>query len=129
MGAIKLATSTTTDEEYGGTFEEIKASGSISKYSQISGGTLDRDSLVKVGNTVFASARLYNINESSVGYYFEIPSDYRPKTKQYVMAYTVVDSVFIPIQAEINANGLIMISYSQSKNTTQVGFSGSWTTT
>lgn len=104
-----------------------KAIGSISKYSQITGGTVDRDSLIKVGNTVFGSARLYSIDIVSLGYFFEIPTGYRPKTNQYVMAYIVVNSTFIPIQAEIRSDGLVYIAYSQGVNTTQVGFAGSWT--
>ena len=105
-----------------------KAITSINKYSQITGGIVDRDNLVKVGNTIFGSARLYNIDVSSVGYFFEIPAGYRPKTNQHVMGYVVIDSDFIPIQVEVRSDGLVNISYSQSVNTTQVGFSGSWTT-
>ena len=105
---------------------KAKYTGSIAKYSGISGGTLDKMQLIKKGYTVTASARLYNISETAQGYFFEIPDGFRPSALSYVMAYLQIDGEFIPVIGEIRNDGLVYVSYSTSKTATQVAIAGTW---
>ncbi len=100
--------------------------GTIQKYSNISGGTLDNLSCRKVGNTVFASARIYGISAPATGTIFVIPSGFRPAIGAIVSGYAVINSVDHPLFVLVSTAGEVKISYSASQTVTQVYFSGSW---
>ena len=103
-----------------------KTTGTIVKYSGISGGTLDFMGLSRIGNTVFASARLYNVSSTANGNVFEVPSGFRPAQDTRVMGYIYVNNVSVPVPLMVHTNGYISLSYSSSQTLTQVGFAGSW---
>lgn len=104
-----------------------KTTDEVSKISSISGGTLDSNALIKVGNTVFGSARLYSISTAANGNFFTIPSGFRPTQPTRTSAYMFINGVSTPMLATINTDGTVYFGYSQSQTTTQVGFAGSWT--
>lgn len=104
-----------------------KTTGTIAKYSGISDGTLDSASLIKVGNTVFGSARIYSFSATANGSFFEIPTGFRPITLMRVMGYIYVNNVAIPTFLSINPNGMVSLAYSSNQTLTQIGFAGSWT--
>ena len=100
--------------------------GTIEKYSNISGGTLDNMMCRKVGNTVFASARIHSISTSASGTIFVVPSGFRSPVGAIVSGYAVIDGVAQPLIVTVTIAGEVKIGYSASKTTTQVYFSGSW---
>lgn len=105
-----------------------KTTGSVSKASGISGGTLDSNTLIKVGNTVYGSARLYGISQTANGVFFTIPSGFRPSQTIRVMGSIEISGVGVEATlASIGTDGNVTIAYSNSKTATLVSFAGSWT--
>ncbi len=103
-----------------------KTTGTITKDSSISDGTLDSTSLVKVGNTVFASARLYGISAVANGNFFSVPANFRPQYNARVYGYMIIDGTVIPAAPFVRPDGTVNFAYSSSRTTTQVYFAGSW---
>lgn len=100
--------------------------GTITKDANVSSGTLDSASLRKVGDTVFASARVYNISVPANGTFFQIPSGFRPIGNARIYGYLYVDGAPLPVAPYVQPNGSVLFPYSASKTTTQAYFCGSW---
>ena len=130
----KLPTSGPSRDEYNGFVEQVTnvTTGTISKASGITGGTLDNTTLYKVGNTVFASGRIHSLGEVATNQsFFTIPSGFRPKRTTTVMGYMFikmnnVDMGARPLPATVNTSGAVSYAYSSQAVTDQVFFSGSW---
>lgn len=106
-----------------------KTSGVITKASGISDGTMDSMTLVKVGTTVFGSARLHSFTaRPASGAFFNIPEGFRPPMSALVNGYMMVADITgnVSMLAFVKANGDVELSYSGSKTTNQVAFAGSW---
>ena len=109
-----------------------KTTGTITKTTVSSGGTLDSTTLYKVGDTVFASGRIHTMsNVGTNNAMFQIPEGFRPATQTYVMGFMQItyggsDLGARPTSPVVNTNGTVQFNYSSTATTNQVYFSGSW---
>ena len=90
------------------------------------GATLDKTTCTKVGNVVSVSGRLTNLTEAANGSFFTIPSGFRPRSTIYANGYITVDGVFTPMFLTISSAGDVAISYSASRQLTQIFFSATY---
>ena len=81
---------------------------------------------MKVGNVVFASARLYGISEAANGNFFSVPANFRPQYNARVYGYMNIDGTAIPVAPFVRADGTVNFAYSSNRTTTQVYFAGAW---
>lgn len=105
------------------------STGTITKHSSISGGTLDALTCRKVGNTVYASGRLHSISPAvaASNIFFVIPEGFRPAQGAIVMGYMkVVEDGDKSLHVTVQSSGNVSFGYSATKTTNQVGFAGSW---
>lgn len=118
------------------TFEKValnsKTTGAVSKV--VSGGTLDKNNLVKIGNIVIASGRVHSLdNVITDQVFFNIPEGFRPKQDTIVSGYANIKHngttyTGLGIFLNLNTDGNISVAYSSAATLTQVFFFGVWTT-
>ena len=113
----------------GGVYNHIVApgTGTITKTTKSSSGTLDFATCNKKGDFVSVSGRVYNLpgTTTAIGSFFSIPEGYRPPATVYVFGYMQINNVgTIPVLAEITPEGSVNLGYSASSYVSQVGFSG-----
>ena len=105
------------------------STGTITKATRVTSGTLDMTMCRKTGNIVNVSGRIHSISSNSVtasGTFFVIPSGFRPPSgvTYYGSGYlNTSDGVLAPLLCAIYSDGSVSISYSSNKYTSQVGFS------
>ena len=122
------ALSTTAINDLKGYVNNV-TTGTITKSSVVSDGTLDYVTLKKVGTTVYASARLHSISHKAWDVFFVIQAGFRPSYETYVSGFMDINNIgFVPALARINPDGNVLIGYSASNTAGQVAFAGSWTT-
>lgn len=93
----------------------------------LSEGTFQSFDCYKVGNTVVASARYYDLqNESTNIACFQLPEGFWPRVKTVCNGYIVVDGATRPVFLNINTNGVVSIEYSNSIKMSQVFFSATF---
>lgn len=105
------------------------STGTISKHSNITSGTLDMTSCFKKGNIVQASGRIYDmVNTISNGVFFVIPEGFRPSSRVYMIGYMNLDE-YSDFQAQqrlvigyIDTDGSVTLTFSYSGHTNQVYF-------
>ena len=103
------------------------ATGTVTKASRVTTGTLSDATCRRVGKTVWASGRIYSMTGTAAnGAFFSIPSGFRPAAAAKVNGYIVVDNVFIPCMVTVGTSGDVSFAYSSSKQATQVYFSAAW---
>jgi len=103
--------------------------GTITKATGITSGTLDSTTCRKVGNIVMVSGRIFGMtNTIANGDFFVIPSGFRPSQQTRVSGSIVLDSTGsgVPTLLAIAANGAVSLSYSQSTTINQVAFVGTY---
>ena len=106
-----------------------KTTGTITKATRITDGTLVENSVYKIGNTVFASARVHSMTAvSTTGSVFQVPEGFRPPGNRFVTGYfwLVSGNSMVPTMFTVRSNGMVDMNYSSNQTTTQVAFSGSW---
>ena len=93
----------------------------------LSEGTFQSFDCYKVGNTVVASARYYDLqNESTNIACFQLPEGFCPRVKTTCNGYIVVDGATRPVFLSINTNGVVSIEYSNSIKMSQIFFSATF---
>lgn len=102
--------------------------GVIARHSSTgTGGTIDSNDCYKVGKTVCASARLYNISLPATGDFFVIPEGFRPKYQTRCMGYLILSTnENLPTRITIGSNGVVSLAYSSNLTVIQVGFACSY---
>ena len=103
--------------------------GTITKATGITSGTLDSTTCRKVGNIVTVSGRIFGM--SSIignGDFFVIPPGFRPSQQTRVSGSITLDSTgtVVPILLAIATNGAVSVSYSQTITINQVAFVGTY---
>ena len=88
----------------------------------VSGGTVQSNGIVRTGNMVNASCRIYGGQWTADGTFFIIPSGFRPSGTRRGIASMVVGGASKIIICNVNASGNVYISYSSSQTTTDVLF-------
>ncbi len=95
--------------------------------SDVSGGTVSKDYCMRKGDVIVVSAVLtLSPAVTANGIFFNIPSTWCPNDEVPCMTYLKIDGVAIPFLGKITANGEVRIPYSNSKQTTEVGFYASY---
>lgn len=104
-----------------------EALSTVSRHSNTgTAGTLDNNGCYRIGKVVCASGRLFDISLPATGYFFMLPSGYRPKYTTRCMGFVVIDNVVRPTTVTIGTNGEVGISYSANLTAVQVGFAASF---
>ena len=107
-----------------------KVTGTITKV--VSGGTMDGTSLVRVGDTVFASGRIHSLaNVATDQTFFQIPVGFRPKQSALVNGYASITNNGVATLGQgvylvILTDGTVNLGYSSTATLTQIFFAGSW---
>ena len=104
--------------------------GTITRSSNVtSGGTLDMMVCRRTGNIVTVSARLWDISETALGIFFQIPAGFRPNYEIWTNGYVSITDGNVgakPAGFRISSNGQVYVGYSSSMTTNQVFFSATY---
>ena len=110
---------------------DVVTTGTITKASRISSGTLADTVCYKKGNVVVVSGRIHSMSPSvaSTGQYFQIPVGFRPSTRIFAFGVLNIDNNigFIPSLSEIRADGSVYLGYSNSATANQASFYATYT--
>lgn len=116
-------TGTLATQEYVSTNYGTITTGTITKASRITSGTLDNTQCQKIGKMVVASGRIHSMSSvSASGDFFQIPTGFRPTNGAIGMGYIKIGSTFNPCPCSISTNGVVGIYWSASQTTDQVFF-------
>lgn len=108
---------------------DTQTTGTITKSSRVTSGTLDNTTCTKKGNVVTVSGRINGITANSVsanGEYFVIPSGFRPSVRLICMGDIIVGSTHTSVLVRIQTNGSVEIPYSDSVYPTTVFFNATY---
>ena len=105
------------------------STGTITKTSRVTSGTLVDTVCRKTGRIVNVSGRIHTITDSTVtasGAFFVIPEGFRPASTIYGFGYMMTSGGTTPLLSAIGSNGNVTLSYSSNQYATQVGFSATY---
>lgn len=106
--------------------------GTITKASRVTDGTLDMTVCRKVGNVVNISGRIHSIPASTVmasGQFFNVPVGFRPPSGVTIYGSGYInthDGINAPLLCAIYSDGSVSLSYSVNKYASQAGFAVSF---
>ena len=90
-------------------------------------GTFQSFGCYRVGNTVVASARYYDLtNESTNIECFQLPEGFWPRVKTTCNGYIIVNDTSIPVFLNIDTKGVVSVEYSNNIKMSQVFFSATF---